>query len=49
MVDPDVKGANGMAVAFAKMASAMAGTAGYCLPGGVSLGMEATERSSSIR
>jgi carbon-monoxide dehydrogenase large subunit len=38
-----VKGAEGMAVDFGKVASAVAGTAGYGLPGGVEPGLEATE------
>jgi carbon-monoxide dehydrogenase large subunit len=38
-----VKGVKEMAVDFGKVASAVAGTAGYSLPGGVSPGLEAME------
>ena len=38
-----VKGARPMAVDFGKVASAVAGTAGYSLPGGVEPGLEAME------
>ena len=38
-----VKGVKAMKVDFAKVASAVAGTAGYSLPGGVEPGLEATD------